>query len=265
VIWLDPGPSYFSLYHDYNTEFFNLGGWAASIPGWSTPNGAHIAQPIIWDFGAYLCTFCAGVFIANWLMRKAKARWPRLGSVGLVIGSFLFFFLLDLIAEVAWIRTGAYQYGSTIKSLTLFSGHWYQFPVYESFWVAVLWTMWSSVRYFRNGKGQTLVERGIDKVRTTPKRKQLLRFIALVGVLNVIYLIGYVMPMWYFTIKSDPWPADTQGRSYFTNGLCGAGTTFACGVQGGPIPVGTNSIHLDPNGKIIVPQGLQLPTEVPQH
>ena len=45
--------------------FFNLGGWAASIPGWQTPNGQHIAQPLIWDLGAYLCTFCAGVFIAN--------------------------------------------------------------------------------------------------------------------------------------------------------------------------------------------------------
>jgi hypothetical protein len=262
VIWLDPGPSYFALYHDYNSYFFNLGGWAASIPGWQTPNGQHIAQPIIWDLGAYLCTFCAGVFIANALMHRAKARWPRLGNVGLVLGSFVLFFLLDLIAELAWIHTGAYQYGSTISGLTISSGHWYQFPIYESLWVAVLWTMWSSVRYFRNDQGQTLIERGIDEVRVSARTKTALRFVALVGVLNVIYLAGYILPMQFFTLKSGPWPADTQTRSYFTNGLCGEGTTFACGVDNGPIPSGTNSIHLDPNGRLVVPEGASLPTLV---
>lgn len=262
VIWLDPGPSYFALYHDYNSYFFNLGGWAASIPGWQTPNGQHIAQPLIWDFGAYLCTFCAGVFIANALMRRARARWPRLGNVGLVLGSFVLFFLLDLVAELAWIHTGAYQYGSTIGALTLNAGHWYQFPIYESLWVAVLWTMWSSVRYFRNEKGETLIERGIDEVRVGSKRKTALRFLALVGVLNVIYLGGYILPMQFFELKAGAWPADTQSRSYFTNGMCGDGTSFACGVDNGPIPTGTGSIHLDPNGSLVVPPGATLPVLV---
>ena len=123
-------------------------------PRWQTPNGQHIAQPIIWDFGAYLCTFCAGVFIANALMRRAEARWPRLGTVGLVLGSFVAFFLLDLIAELLWIHTGAYQYGSTISALTL-GPVAVSVPIYSSLWVAVLWTTWSSVRYFRNDRGQT--------------------------------------------------------------------------------------------------------------
>ena len=57
---------------------------------------------------------------------------------------------------------------------------------------------------------------------------------------------------------SDNWSTDVQSRPYLTDGMCGPGTTYACPGPGTPI-FKPHSIHITPEGKIIVPQGVKLP------
>jgi hypothetical protein len=44
-------------------------------------------------------------------------------------------------------------------------------------------------------------------------------------------------------------------RSYLTNSLCGPGTDYACYQEGVPIPRGSSSIHIAPDGTSVVPEG----------
>ena len=57
-------------------------------------------------------------------------------------------------------------------------------------------------------------------------------------------------------VNTDPWPKDIVDRPYFTVGMCGPGTEFACIDPRVPEPVGPRSAHISPEGKLIAPDGL---------
>lgn len=111
---------------------------------------------------------------------------------------------------------------------TIFTGRFYQFPMYEPFVVAVLVTGWTAIRYFTDDQGQTLAERGAADLRVGARRRTLVRFLGLVGALNVVFLLGYSTLIQVWQIHAGPWPKSVQQRSYFVNGICGRGTSFAC-------------------------------------
>ena len=63
-------------------------------------------------------------------------------------------------------------------------------------------------------------------------------------------MLFYIIPTNAIALHGDTWPKDTLKRSYFTNGLCGDGTDYACPSQGAPIPR-PKSAHLDPAGHLV--------------
>jgi hypothetical protein len=166
-------------------------------------------------------------------------------------GVLLFF---DLLLELSWIWTGMYTYPSAISWMTIFHGHYFQFAVYE----AVLWTgFWvtlACVRYYKNDRGETVAERGIEEVRASTKQKRALRCLAFVGVFNLAFLLTYNIPMSIITVAgNETWPDDIVHRTYFTNGLCGPDTGYACPGQRVPI-AHTDSARVGINGELIPDQ-----------
>src|SRR5258707_15579813 len=106
--WQDAIYSYFSDAFQYNAVFLNVGSWTSKIPGWSSPNPRHIAEPILWTFGFYLFLCAGGVILFSAGMRKARARWPHVGNVGLVLGCFACAAIADTILENLFLRFGSY-------------------------------------------------------------------------------------------------------------------------------------------------------------
>jgi hypothetical protein len=74
------------------------------------------------------------------------------------------------------------------------------------------------------------------------------RFLALVGACNVIFLVCYSLPNALLGLYASPWPKDVIDRSYFSY-LCGPGTDYACPGPGIPIPR-PDSVHVDPDGRL---------------
>ena len=184
-------------------------------------------------------------------MRKAKDRWPRIGKVGLLLVCFSATATFDIIFELAWLRGGMYTYGGAIKGLTLFPGHYYAFPMYEAILIGAFFTPLAALRYFKDDKGRTFVERGIDEVAGAG-RKTGLRFLAISGFFNVCLLLIFNVPMIAIhTLADSDWPKDVVNRSYFTNSICGPLTPYHCPSNAIPDP--------HPGSGYVAPDGTYVP------
>jgi hypothetical protein len=253
LYWQDPLPNYLNNWLTYNPMFVNFGSWASDVPGWVAPRSHLFPEPILLFGPIYIYTIYGLVVLGNYLMGRARARWPSLSTFGLVGSTLAFMIVADIIVETVWMLLGWWAWGGSISWLTINHGHYYQYPIYEGVFWGATWTAWSCLRYFVDDKGRTVVERGIDDVRVRGWKLTWLRGLALGGICNVIYLACYIIPINWFGMHAAAWPADVQSRSYLTDGLCGPGTTYACSSPAIPIPR-TGSAHVAPDGQLVVPR-----------
>jgi hypothetical protein len=253
LIWQDPLSNYLQTAVTYTALQTNLGSWVMHIPGWYAPRGNLYGWPIVWGPCAYVYFLLGSVHAGGLLMRRAKRWRPQLTRLQLVLFCYFTMAIVDLGAELIWVRLGLYTFiGPPYKALTIGYGHYYQFPVYETFFFSIPLTAWTCLRHFRNDKGQTFVERGLENLKGSPRQKSALRFLALLGVCNVIYLGLYNVPMQWFGVRTKAPVPDVLNRSYILNGICGPGTTFSC--PGGDIPIPRpGSRHVDPTGRLVGP------------
>jgi hypothetical protein len=252
IYWQDPISNWLAPHFTYTTEFLNFGSWTSKVPGWVSPKAHLLPEPMILMVPMYVYIVFGMAIVGCGVMRWAKKRWPQMTSVGLVGVAAAFFIVFDAVFEPLVMAGGGFwAYPGAIDRLTLYRGHYFQFPIYEPILIGgVAWTAWCCLRFFRNDKGQTVAERGIDEVRATQKQKAWLRTLALIGATNVIYLFGYNIPIQYFNAHGGPWPKDIQNRSYLVDGMCGPGTTYACWSPQVPIPR-PHSAHEAPDGTLV--------------
>lgn len=261
LFWQDPLLNYTQTQATYNATFINFGNWAASTPGWLSPNGNLFAEPIIWTLPVYVYASMGGVLLANVVMRWAKRRWPGLTTAGIIGVAFLFCAGFDFAIEFIWLRLGIYTYAGSIEWLTLFNGHYYQFPIYEVVLAGAMFAAFACLRYFQNDRGESVAERGIETLAVPKRRRTGIRLLATVGIVNVLMFCTYNLPMQWFGTHADPFPEDITSRSYLTNGLCGPETEYSCPGPAIPIPR-PDSAHLDVDGNLVVPEGTEVPSPV---
>ena len=249
IYWMDPLGDLVMPQFTYNAWLWNRGSWLSEA-GSLMPHAGRIPEPVFLTGPLYLwCVF--GVVVgANVLMRKAKARWPQLGTFGMVAGTIGCFIVWDLFWELTFIRIGYWTYPTTPHWLTVFGGNWYRIHLTEPMAWGTCWAAFALLRYFKDDKGRTIAERGVDQVRTSSRNQSLLRFLAIYGTCNIFFLLFYIIPTNAVALHGDTWPKDTLKRSYFTNGLCGDRTDYACPSQGAPIPR-PKSAHLNPAGQLV--------------
>jgi hypothetical protein len=190
------------------------------------------------------------------LMGWARGRYPRLGTFGTVMVAIVSMGISDVILECFWTRTGVYTYGGANPKLSFFGGTYYKYPI----WVGVIWGIaWgtiASIRFFKDDMGRTVVERGIDTVKVSSARRQILRLLAFIGVMNACFAFMYNVPVQYFSLHASAFPADLMKRPYLLGGVCGPGTKFACPDARIPIPRGSGSGRVTPAGTFAAPGGL---------
>jgi Spirocyclase AveC-like len=252
----DPWADYTVQQFNYSNVPLNLGCPQCHVPGWQANSGTNFAEPLLIGPGMYLAFFVAFSIWCNKFMAACQRRWPRLGNFGLVLIAIGFMIFWDTVIELFWIRTGMYHMGGGIRWLTLFHGHWYQMPVNENLLWGVTWGLIAALRYFKNDRGETLAERGLHHLDTSPRTKQGLRFLALVGIMNTIMFVFFNVPHQWFSTHADYFPDDVVDKSWFTNQMCGIGTDYACPGPRVPIPVGPDSGHATPSGDFDAPAGL---------
>ncbi|ORA11275.1 hypothetical protein BST14_18895 [Mycobacterium arosiense ATCC BAA-1401 = DSM 45069] len=233
LYWQDTLMNYSQTWVTYNSVLLNLGSWNGEIPGWMSPNGNQQIEPVLLMVPAYIWAGLGPTLAACWLLRRVRARWPHLSNRRLAVICFIGFVTFDMVFEPLATFAGWWAWDGSIPSLTLFYGHYYQYPLYEAVLWGAFWAGATCLRFFVDDKGHTFAEKGITTLRLSPRHSTVVRLLALIGFMNALYL-AYMIPMQLFGLHAE-WPADIANRSYFTNELCGYGTQFMCPGTGVPI------------------------------
>jgi Spirocyclase AveC-like len=271
TLWFqDPLSAYSGTWFTYNAWALNYGSWVNSVPyatGKAAP-GAMLVEPILIVPGAYVYCFVVAMFAGAWVMRTARNRWPHLSPVKLGAICVAAMFAFDIVLEgVMFMPLGIWEYPG--GHFNIFPNTYHKFPLTEMLTAGSAFAAVAILRFFKNDRGETLADRGVESLKVSDRRKSVLRALAMIGFVNMLFFGLYnVANTWTATRMAD-WPTDLQKRSYLTNGLCGEGTDQMCPGPANPQFRNDNrdpnggSAHLDPNGHLVVPPNTTLPTMVP--
>jgi hypothetical protein len=223
IFFWDMCMNYTSVQLLYNSHMINFGAWANHAwPSWTSPKAHLLPEPVFVTIPGYTVMVFGQVMFICWLLRKWVARRPQTSGLQ-VIGVIIFgLFVIDSIIEVMLIRTGIYAYPGGIREITLFAGETYQFPLTEGFFFGGLGLgSMAILKFFKDDRGQTFVERGADKLKLSPFKTQWVRFFAIFGFCHSMFLVLYMVPNQWLATHSDPFPENYP--SYMLNGMCVSG------------------------------------------
>lgn len=239
VMWQDPVLNYIRPTFFYNSYLISFGSWVEYVPGWISPNGGNLPSPLLMSgFGYLSCLlFSIGITAA---MRQAKRLRPSMGVLGLVTVAMVTAFFMDLAYEVFMVRTSLYAYSGAVHSLSLWGGERYQFPLYESLFWGFVWASTGVLRYFRDDKGRSVVERGAESLAVSQRTKTVWRTFAVIGFLNTMYVI-FNIAINFAALQIDSTPKGYP--TYLRNDMCGAGTQYACPGPEVPIPMSPGAVN----------------------
>lgn len=230
TLWFqDPLSNYFGVWFSHNTWMINYGSWAWEMPGWDAGGrpGAVVVQPVLFIIPLYIYVFVAPVLLGTWAMRRVEKRIPNASKRRLIATCYLTVFAFDAVIEaLIWVPQGMFAYGG--GHLNIFDDTYHQWPLTEGLTIAATMTCFCCIRYFRDDRGRTLAERGIDQLRAGRRTKLAMRVFAVIAAVNLSYLITYNVPNLFAGKYAADWPADINDRSYFTSGLCGTDDTIKC-------------------------------------
>jgi Spirocyclase AveC-like len=233
LFFQEPWINWDSYQFMYSTVGINFGSWTSHLPLWSTPHSEIVPVPIVWAGTAYLWLVAIPAYAGSRFMTRLRTRNPEIGYFRLLGTTFLAFVVFDLILESAITRTQLFSYASTVPSLTLFAGKKYQFPIYETLSWCATYLGLACIHHFRDDKGRTLVERGIDNIRVTGGAKTFARFLAIMGACQLVMLFTYNIPYVYWGLHSGPVPKPLVRDTWRNGGVCAHPAVYNCSVSRG--------------------------------
>jgi hypothetical protein len=214
LMWFqDPFFNYTQDWFTYNAYLLNMGSWAGGIvPGWLGANGDKFPEPFVVGVG-YITWIFGCMIVGTWCLNQIKKIWPSISLANLLlIGTFCCFFI-DLAIEYPAVHIGWYAMPGAWRAFSIDPGTRYQVSLVEIAVGGFQTIFWVSLRYFKDDKGYTWAERGIDSLNLSPVKKFWVRYMALTGALSVIGLI-YTLPIQWQGQHTDAWPPGLP--SYFT-------------------------------------------------
>jgi hypothetical protein len=227
----DPLQSYFHTWMGYNSYFVNRGNPMTVLPGWQTAGepASAVAWPMLFLPPLYAVLFVGIAAVCCTLMGRAKSRWPGIPVIGLAAIAFLTVVALDLIAEgQILMRLGFYEESG--QSIPFLDSYYSHNPLRNIVGFAVIFTAAACLRFYRNDRGETLVERGAHQMGGSPGKVTALRFFAVLTATQACMFFGYHVPVAITTLV-DPhaeWHQGMVQSSFLNNHMCGAGSSTNC-------------------------------------
>jgi Spirocyclase AveC-like len=141
--------------------------------------------------------------VLAWLLRKARDRWPELTKAqmwGIISAGALAFFIgepLFLIPMEVW------TYPGTPISVRL-GGEAARYPFFPELLVASAFlALPAGLRYFKDDRGRTIVERGLEQ--HGPKVRKLIILLSLYVLAHINLIVVATMPLWPLSFHQQEW------------------------------------------------------------
>jgi len=233
----DPLSGYWHQWFTYNAVFVNRGSAVTGLPGWHSyaEPGEQIAWPILLIPGEYVVSFVLLSILGCQIMRMVHGRWRDVRGIGWIAGgvTFVSLFLMSVLFEgFMLIPLGVYQ----MSGLAPFEFMGNHNALKNIVFFALAFTVSSVVRYYRNDRGQTYVERGAETVDGSGKAIAV-RFLAVVALVQLLMFFCYHLPVGIWSALEDdaPWMDSMIENTWMNDGICGAGTPRLCPGQAEPV------------------------------
>jgi len=229
----DPMSSYFHYWFTYNAFFLNRGSAVTSIPGWVpfAEPGQQIAWPMLLIPGEYVVLFVLLSMLGCAMLRAIHGKWGHVRGINWKAGVAVLVSLctMSLILEgFLLLPTGVYQM-SGLAPLEFLGNH----NAMKNFvFFGVAFAASSLVRFHKNDRGQTIVERGAERITSTGKAHAV-RFLSVFAFVQLLMFFLYHLPvgLWTLAEKDAPWQDSMIENTWMNNGICGAGTPRLCPGQ----------------------------------
>lgn len=250
-VW-DPASNYVQPWFSYNSYLLNWGAPIMELPGvlaFHEP-GAQSAWSFPFLTGLYVGVFPWFSMAVCWMLRGAQRRFPTLRGLRLIAATYCGALLFDILLEgVVFMPLGFWTYGGGWWPV-MNGGTYYQLPLNGLLHAGLFFSAPPLVRHFTNDRGETLPERGISHIRGGRGKQQVLRILAVTGMVHVTTIGLYHLPSAFWGANSREWPADVKNRSYFLNS-CGPVVDRACPAPDVPLSR-PGSGYLDWEGNFVV-------------
>ncbi len=225
--WLDSFTNVLQPLFMYSSNWVNVANWCGHMPLVVNPDCGALPQPIF-IFNMYLFGCLTFAMIMCAVMRKARARWPGISTAKLIGLVFILGIAIDIAFEVPMFLLKLWAYPGSPDELAIMGGTATKYPAIEIVMAGVGFATFAAVRFFKDDAGRSFVERGLD--HHPPRRRSLISLLALVGVLNGVWLFatGAQALVGFYADPYKKMPA------YIVNDMCDApGIT---GTRYGPCP-----------------------------
>ncbi|MGI8336272.1 spirocyclase AveC family protein [Actinomadura scrupuli] len=99
MFFQDPLLNYVNTWCTYNAWLFNLGSCSSNIPGWVSPEepGHQVPEPLLTNAPGYTFGVLLITIAGCWVMRRIKARWPKMSNLQLIGVTYLIAILFDFV------------------------------------------------------------------------------------------------------------------------------------------------------------------------
>jgi hypothetical protein len=222
LFWSDVGDNFFQPVLLFSSKWINVNATCGHMPFVVNSQCGAAPDPIVFNWLAETFGLLAGAVLIGALLNRLRVRRPDLSMRQLFAVVVLAGILLDLLFELPAISLHLWTYTAS-AGLPLGGGQRYAlFEVVEGglFFALFVW-----VRYYKNDKGQTLVERGVDS--TTSRFQTAISLLALYGFFQAVTWIPGMLPLAAQSFYQSRWPALP---AHLVNDVCGNGTPY------GPCP-----------------------------
>lgn len=206
--WQDPLYDYsgpFALHNQYALHFPS---WGPYIPGWHGHPDPHLNIETAFGLAGVggFAAMIICVWTQCWLIDRVFRWRPRWASARILPIGILTGLVTVCLFEALAISLGTYSWAGAIRSLSLWGGHWYQYPVYECFaWTLFLTTAAVMLHNWRTYATTPCIFRGTE---ARSRGDNWTRLLAGVGFANIVTL-AYMTVNATATIYGDPAPTDT--------------------------------------------------------
>jgi hypothetical protein len=257
----DPFSNAGNYWFIFNSHMWNRGSWVNQLPlfsAWGGTPGHMQPEPIFGMGPGYVYFWLIGIWAGTVAFKFGRKRFPRLGLPGAIITAYLGIFIFDVILEpFIWMRTGFFSYAGA-PGPKIFEGSYLAFPLLESAMIGVMLVPWVLLRHYRDDRGYTVVERGIDRVRAGGAVKTVLRFLALLAVSQFLYFFCYNIWGYVVGVHASAYPQEVLSRSqYLGGGWCGPWGDRMCPGPAVPMSV-DRSVYINIHGGVGCPPGTEL-------